>query len=225
MAERIANEDPNIVLKHKTNAGSLLILCVTALTTLVVLLLPDEAGTRLTDEGGLFESLSLVVIAIGVMAAGLRLWHSPSLLWAGISVLFLWMFLRELDYQTYFTKRSIESTGFYLSPKQPLKVKVIAALALSPFALAGMYLFSVGVRAMMRSPFRQWGIPTVSACALLGAAFSSEKLRIPKYQMVEEVCEVGFVCLVTFLVIQRLRQAFSNRGPLPHSVTASRAED
>ena len=167
-------------------------------------MLPQERAKALTAEGGLIENLSVGVLACGVLLSVLKLLRKPSLVWAAISLMFIWMYLRELDYQKLFTPRSIESIGFYSNSKVPLQMKLAAALAMAPVGLAALYLLLTAIKAIKKSPLSTWVYPVAFAGFLLGISMVAEKLLPPRFQTVEEIGELGFVSFLAFLVAQRV---------------------
>ena len=190
-----------IIPGHSVNYMSGSILAGAAVTTAIVWFLPDNLAYSLTREGGLIENLSLVVLGLGASCAMVTAARRGSLVWTSISLLLVWMVLRELDFQRRFTPRSIESLPFYLSPKYPWGMKVAALAALAPFAGAAVYLLASCVRAAKPGWLFAWRYPLALAAGLTIVASASEKLLPNRFQIVEEIAELAFACLVVLLVI------------------------
>lgn len=192
------NRNPATIAGICTVAGLLVALAVLAV-------IPWRQARVMVAEGGLIESLSVLVIAVGVMAAGLKTWRVRNLVWGTVLLMLLWMFLRELDCQKLFTQRSIESIGFYSNPQIGLGVKLAALAALTPFALAGLYLVYVTAKAIRRSRavLLPWLPSLCIAVGIIAAAQLSEKLLPPRFHIVEETAELAFVVLIVSIVFQQ----------------------
>jgi hypothetical protein len=171
----------------------------------LLLLLPRDLALRLTREGGVVESLAVLVASIGVAGAGLKLIRCRNGIWGAITLMLLWIFLRELDYQKLFTPRSIESIGFYSNPAIPLQMKLAAIAALSPFVLAALYLASAGLRELRTAGGRDavWWRPIGFAGALLVGALGAEKLLPRPGRIIEEIFELAFISLLVLVIAHR----------------------
>ena len=165
-------------------------------------MLPRELALHLTREGGSIENLTAFAAAVGIVIAVLKLLRSGSGIWLSISLIMLWMYLRELDYQKLFTPRSVESIGFYSNSSIPVTMKLIAIAAISPFFAAGLHLLRSGFQEFRstRGLSAVWWRPLGFAAVLLAAALVNEKLLRPAGQIIEEVFELAFVSLVVLVV-------------------------
>jgi len=169
---------------------------------LLLMLAPRDWALRLTREGHLIENLSVCVAAGGILFAALNLSRFRSRIWFSILLLLVWLYLRELDFQKLFTPRSIESIGFYRNPDIAPSMKLLALLAYSPFAAAGLHLAWAGFREMRAThpPRAAWWWPLGLAGAFLVVALVGEKLMPRWWQILEEVFELGFLCLIVLIV-------------------------
>jgi hypothetical protein len=119
-----------------------------------------------------------------------------------ILLVLVWLCLRELDCQKRFTPRSIESIGFYTRPDIAPSMKLLALLAYSPFAAAGLHLGWMGFLEIRTTapPRAAWWRTLRLAGALLIVALVGEKLMPRWWQILEEVFELGFACLIVLVV-------------------------
>lgn len=197
--------------------GSWLVFAVSVIGSVILMFIPRDQAVFLTREGGWVENLSVAVLACGAVFAGLKLLRSRSSIWGAILLMFFWMYLRELDYQKLFTPRSIESIGLYSNPAVPLSLKLTAMVALAPFGLAGLYLLNRGLQRLRRD--RASGTlkltPLILVAVLFCTAIVSEKIFSPRFQIVEETAELGFVSLLTFFVAHSLFERKRNTVPAP----------
>lgn len=193
---------------NSLNRTTNLIVAGAALGAALLMAVPRPLAMDLTSEDGPIESLSAGILALGVIFAVVRLFRHPSWLWLSIFIVVQWMYLRELDYQKMFTPRSVESVGFFSNPKNPLKMKLIAAAIMAPFALGGLSLFVAAVKRLRSKgqPRPDWLRPVAIALALLVVALGSEKLFPSPGKLVEEPFELAFGTLVVVMVF---RYAFS----------------
>jgi hypothetical protein len=115
--------------------------------------------------------ISVLASACAFLVALVKLCFARSGLWAAIAIVPLYMMLRELDWQSAFTSRTIAPTGFYFHPDIPLLTKLTVLAALSLLALAGCYLVRAGLPELLTtggpkadwwqfaSPFGDWAAP------------------------------------------------------------------
>ena len=186
--------------------ASRMILACCGMVLVALVLLPAALRTRLISEGGFIENLTAAILGLGVILAGLKLKEQRSGVWVSITFVLLWMFMRELDYQRMFTPRSIESTGFYRSSAIPLRMKLVAFVALLPFGIAGLYLLRAAILRVRTAklPRSAWERISV-AVVLVAAALISEKLLPPAFQALEEVAEAGFAAVIVLALLQAKR--------------------
>ncbi|HHY84844.1 MAG TPA: hypothetical protein GYA07_04815 [Verrucomicrobia bacterium] len=189
---------------ESSKKAAMLVLGAALLAVLILSFVPVDRMKAIAAEGGPIENLSLVVLAFGTVAAGLRLWRARTRLWAAVTVMLFWMFLRELDYQKLFTPRSIESIGFYSNPQVPLQWKLAAIAALLPFGIAALHLLLTTARHLRSRPgvLWTWRYPIGAAVILMIVATTAEKVLSPRFLFVEETGELAFAALVVVLVLQ-----------------------
>jgi hypothetical protein len=174
-----------------------------AVIWVILFFVAREDAARISAEGGAIETLSAGVLASGIVIAVLNLMRCRSLVWVSVSLLFFWMYLRELDYQKLFTPRSIESVGFYSSSQVPLSWKVTAAAALGPFVAASLHLLWTGLRRLRHAAqpvvilLQTAGYPAL----LVSAALAAEKLLPSRFQFLEESAELALASLLVCYIL------------------------
>ena len=202
---------PLSISDRRLHRAATLIAAGTLTLGLLLLLALRDWALRLTREGHLIENLSEWVAVAGILFATVGLGRFRSRIWLSILLLLVWLYLRELDFQKLFTPRSIESIGFYTSPDIASAMKLLALLAYSPFAAAGLHLAWAGFGEMRAAhPSRAaWCWPLGLAVAFLVMALAGEKLMPKWWQILEEVFELGFAGLVVLVVAH---ETFRRRG-------------
>lgn len=170
-----------------------------------------EMGLRLKAEDGPIETASVLVWVVALVLGLVRIVRAPSLGWLAGVVMLSWAIMRELDFQTAFTYRSIESLGFYTRPIASLGEKLLAILALLPFALAGLYLLrllwqSVRGGEFFRSP---WAGHLLIAFGLLAVSLGSEKIL--GLDTIEETCELGLALVGVLVTREAARSSLERR--------------
>lgn len=193
---------PLSISDRRLHQATTFIAAGTLILGLLLMVAPRDWALRLTREGHLIETLSEWVAAGGILFAAVNLGRFRSWIWFSILLLLVWLYLRELDYQKLFTPRSIESVGFYSSPDIAPSMKLLALLAYSPFAAAGLHLAWAGFREMRAThlPRAAWWRPLGLAGGFLVVALVGEKLMPRWWQILEEVFELGFAVLVVLVV-------------------------
>lgn len=193
--------------KSRLTVAAFGILVLFLILAAVLLALPPHVVKPLVAEDALIENLSALFLVVGLLFAVAQAERTRSPLWVAVSLMMLWMLLRELDMQKRFTPRSIESIGFYSNPSIPLGVKLLALLAMTPFVLSGLYLVTAAIKAIRVAPkcACPW-LPAGSiAAALLVSAHLFEK-RLPRaWRVLEEPAELAFIALIVFAVIDCAR--------------------
>ncbi len=185
------------------------VLILSALVIALALQLPTETAKRLSREGGLIESASLVLLALGLLACLRALALRPSRPWLSGSLVMLMFLLRELDFHRLFTPRSIDSTGFYRSATIPLHIKVFILILGLPFLVAFFHVLWLGLR-HLREAIRQrqgWIGHVVLAVAMVAVARLAEKFGLDHTHVIEEVAEVAFAAFALLVVLAFTRSA------------------
>ena len=171
-----------------------------------------EAGKQLTAEGGPIVTFSAAIWGIGLAVALTALARKRSAVWLAGAVMLGWACLRELDLQTAFTYRSIESLGYYTRPIASLSEKLLVLAAMLPFAIAGSYLVWRVWRDFRNQRFGEsvYGGYVMVGVILLTVGMSCEKLL--SLTIVEEVAELGLAFDMLLLTTTRL-QALPEGSP------------
>ena len=118
---------------HFIDAPAKFVLVIGAVLGVILFNLPLPTVKELTGEGDLVENLSSVVLGLVVVLTAIQAARTRSSGWLSATVMALWMFLRELDFQRRFTPRSVESIGFYTRGTIPLQMKLVVLAILAPF--------------------------------------------------------------------------------------------
>jgi hypothetical protein len=194
-----------MAFQNRASTSAICILITLVLGIVVLALLPPQQAKVLVAEGGLIENLSVAVLGAGMLCAGFTACRTRSRVWLAVSLMLLWMYLRELDYQKHFTPRSIESIGFYTNGDFPLGMKIGAVAALLPFACAGVYILLRTYRVLRSSMTnaRPWVFPAMVAAGLFVVGQIAEKVLPSRFHVVEETAELAFVSLLVFIVFDR----------------------
>lgn len=187
-------------IKPLIHPASLAVMAISFVTAAAIQSLPPDRARALTSESGPFEIISALTYGVAVTLAACQLWQERTRIRLSALVMLLWAFLRELDYQKRFTYRSIESIGYYTRPYAPWPEKLLALAALTPFAVAGVYLLFRLVR-RLRSPVQEvetWQAHWLAIIILIVSSSVMEKLL--HWGAAEEVCEAGLAIVVVLLV-------------------------
>lgn len=172
-----------------------------------------ETAAWLGGEDGPFEKASVAFYAVALALTARPLLHELSGLRLSAAVMLFWAALRELDFQKRYTYRSIESLGFYTRPDAELHEKLIALLALAPFALAGVYLL-LGFLKRVRTAWARgevWAGHAFAAIALMLMGSVLEKVF--GFHAAEEILETGMGFVILLLAWElRGRKAPDDEG-------------
>lgn len=204
---------PATVKKELFNKTALVVVSVCLLLAVLLFSLSRESIRGLTAEGGMVENLQAVIVLAGAVFAFLQLIRFRTLPWGAAVLAFIWMFLRELDFQRNFTPQSIESVRFYKSSANPLGLKILVLAILLPFVCAIFFLGSLAVR-RFRSDFRAgraWTYYLIWAGIMLLIGRSTEKLGLASTAIVEEVCELGFETFLFLVMVDCARHSIAHR--------------
>ena len=120
--------------------------------------LPPESdlAKHLASEEGFFEQASAAFLIAASLLAAVSWWVTRSATWLANAVLIFYAALRELDFQTMFTYRSIMSTGYYFKAGAPLGEKLIVVLLILPAVWAMAYLIRLAWMHRRSWLSRQW---------------------------------------------------------------------
>ena len=103
--------------------------------------LPAPIVKYFNAEHGPFEQFSVAFLAAAALLACASWWQSRRLVWLAAAVVLVYATLRELDFQTLFTYRSVMSLGYFTRPRAPLLEKFVVLLAMLPCVIAIVSLF------------------------------------------------------------------------------------
>lgn len=197
------------------------VLVLVTLISVGASLAPREVGLRFAAEDGPVEMAANAVLGVAVIIALLRMVRGFSLAWLSGTVLLLWAFLRELDFQKHFTYRSIESIGYYVSPRAPWPEKLLVILIMIPFCLAGMHVLWLLLKTFRPGITRRepWTLHLVAAIGLGVIGSICEKLL--SLAIVEEACELGLELLVLLIVLELRKKSPNISTPTPEFPTSS----
>ncbi len=96
----------------------------------------SELARHLASEEGFFEQASAAFLIAATLLAVLSAIVSRARVWLATAIVLLYASLRELDFQTMFTYRSIMSSGYYFRDRAPLGEKIVVLLLILPCLLA-----------------------------------------------------------------------------------------
>jgi ABC-type dipeptide/oligopeptide/nickel transport system permease component len=102
--------------------------------------LPASLVKYLNSEQGPFEQFSVAFLATAALLALASWWQSRCQGWLAGGVVLIYATLRELDFQTMFTHRSVMSLGYFTRARAPLPEKLLVFLAIAPCLIAIAYL-------------------------------------------------------------------------------------
>ncbi|MBM5820391.1 MAG: hypothetical protein FJ070_09965 [Cyanobacteria bacterium K_DeepCast_150m_m2_101] len=98
--------------------------------------LPADLVKALNAEDGPFEQASVAFLAASALLAVASWWQSRQRIWASTAVVLIYATLRELDFQTLFTYRSVMSLGYYTRDRAAWPEKLLVLLLVAPCLLA-----------------------------------------------------------------------------------------
>lgn len=181
-------------------SAAILLVCAVAIGFLLTL--PPETAKRVSAEGALIENVSAVLLGMSLLACVSQLARQLSLPWLSASMVGLMLLLRELDFHRQFTARSIDSTGFYLSPVIPLETKLTVLVLALPFLLASLHLLWLGLRHLRAAVLARqpWVGYAALGLAMIGIARYAEKSGRDPTDVIEEVAEVAFAAFALLAV-------------------------
>lgn len=134
--------------------------------------LPAESGLakQMASEEGFFEQSSAAFLIAAALLAAASWWVERARTWLAVALVIFYMALRELDFQTMFTYRSIMSSGYYFRDVAPLGEKLIVLVLVSPCVWAIIHLIGLAwshrkawlsrswLVAESCAPLRAWGL-------------------------------------------------------------------
>jgi len=181
--------------------------------------LPVESALarHLASEEGFFGQASAAFLIAAALLAVVSWIVCRSLLWLATGIVILYAALRELDFQTLFTYRSIMSTGYYFHDRAPLGEKIIVVLLVLPCLLAIAYLVRKAwafrdrwlttswLHDQALGPLRAWGvwILILFGCSHIADRHPGWIAFLPgRIGTFEAVVESGLCLAVMFLVIE-----------------------
>lgn len=181
--------------------------------------LPAESALarHLASEEGFFEQASAAFLIAAALLAGVSWIVCRSRLWLATGIVILYAALRELDFQTLFTYRSIMSTGYYFRDRAPLGEKIIVVLLILPCLLAIAYLVRKAwvcrdrwlttswLHDQALGPLRAWGvwILILFGCSHIADRHPGWIPFLPgRIGTLEAAVESGLCLAVMFLVIE-----------------------
>lgn len=98
--------------------------------------LPMDLVKALNAEEGPFEQASVAFLAASALLALASWWQSRHRIWASTAVVLIYATLRELDFQTLFTHRSVMSLGYYTRDRAVWSEKLLVLLLVTPCLVA-----------------------------------------------------------------------------------------
>lgn len=113
-------------------------LAVVSILSVWIQAIPPDSGLakHLASEVGFFEQSSAAFLIAASLLAMLSSIVDRSRTWLAAGIVLLYAALRELDFQTMFTYRSVMSTGYYASGRAGLGEKILVLLFILPCLLA-----------------------------------------------------------------------------------------
>lgn len=145
-------------LLKDTPAPAWICVAFVVLSSLWTQSLPPESdlARHLASEEGFFEQASAAFLIAASLLAAVSWWVTRSATWLATAVLIFYAALRELDFQTMFTYRSIMSTGYYFKAGALLGEKLIVVLLILPAVWAMAYLIRLAWMHRRSWLSRQW---------------------------------------------------------------------
>lgn len=201
---------------HFIDAPAKFVLVIGAVLGVILFNLPLPTVKELTGEGDLVENLSSVVLGVVVLLTAFQAARTRSPAWLSATVMAVWMFLRELDFQRRFTPRSVESLGFYTRGTIPLQMKLVVLAILAPFVMAGLHLLWLGKKRVAQGIRTReiWIGYLATGAGVVGVALLFEKFLKDATGVIEEVSELTFAGLVLMLVLHYV-VGWSKKVPTP----------
>ena len=98
--------------------------------------LPSDLVKALNAEDGPFEQASVALLAASALLALASWWQSRHRIWASTAVVLIYATLRELDFQTLFTYRSVMSLGYYTRDRAAWSEKLLVLVLVAPCLVA-----------------------------------------------------------------------------------------
>jgi len=98
--------------------------------------LPPDWVKALNAEEGPFEQASVAFLAASALLALASWWQSRRRIWASAAVVLIYATLRELDFQTLFTYRSVMSLGYYTRDRAAWSEKLLVLVLVAPCLVA-----------------------------------------------------------------------------------------
>lgn len=191
----------------------------------------SELAKQLSSEDGFFEQASVAFLAAASLLCLLSWGVSHLRGWLTAGVVLFYATLRELDFQTTFTYRSVMSTGYYTGAKAPLTEKILVLLVILPCLLAiadlaqlawrnrEIWLTASSGALRSQAAFRAWG-----AWMLLFFCASHFCDRHPAWLgwlpgrigTLESLIEAGLCLLAMLLVVETKPRLLKTRGDCEH---------
>jgi hypothetical protein len=186
--------------------------------------LPAESdlAKHLASEEGFFEQASAAFLIAAALLAVVSWIVSRSRVWLASGIVILYAAMRELDFQTLFTYRSIMSTGYYFRDVAPPGEKIIVIFLILPCILAIAYLARYGwdnrdlwlTRSWLSDqacgPLRAWGLwmLILFGCSHIADRHPGWIAWMPgRIGTFEAVVEAG-LCLAAMLLVVELKPRF-----------------
>jgi hypothetical protein len=185
-------------------------LSIAALVVGVVWLqfLPLEVIKYLNSEQGPFEQFSVAFFAAAAFLSIASWWRARSLRWLSAAIIVIYAALRELDFQTMFTYRSVMSLGYYSGSVAPLPEKLLVIFAVAPCLMAIVFLLRQALIACAGSPeVVRTRAPELAMGAWIALLFALSHLsdRTSWFRLrghSEALIEAILALLVLFLVVE-----------------------
>lgn len=172
---------------------------------------------RLSSEDGFFEQASVAFLVAASLLCMMSWGVSRLRGWLAAGVVLFYAALRELDFQTMFTYRSVMSTGYYAGTRAPLTEKILVLAMIFPCLLAIADLAGMAWRNRQgwfaaspggfrsHAPVRAWGLWML---ILFSASHLSDRhpawlAWLPgRIGALEALVEAGLCLLVLLLVVE-----------------------
>ncbi len=117
--------------------------------------LPADVVKALNAEEGPFEQASVALLAASALLALASWWQSRQRIWVSTAVVLIYATLRELDFQTLFTYRSVMSLGYYTRDRAAWSEKLLVLVLVAPCLVALGHLLLRAWRAVQQGALQR----------------------------------------------------------------------
>jgi hypothetical protein len=172
--------------------------------------LPSDLVKFFNAEEGPFEQFSVAFLAAAALLALASWWQSRRASWLAGGVVLIYAMLRELDFQTMFTHRSVMSLGYFTRPRAPLPEKLVVVLAIAPCLIAIAYLLRRAWASFCDGSFTLPGNAMVRAMSfwvvlLFGLSHFSDRTTWFRLQGHVEAFVEAILALVVLLLVVEIK--------------------